>query len=208
MTSTDGIEWTVRTSAPNQQWQSVTYGDGQYVAVATSGTGNRVMTGTVFHSASHTVSFTVATTRSISVERITDAGTPGSGTTVAFGSVSQTGSSLITQVRLKFTADDAMDVASQVKVTAKIDSNTAENVTLEVSASQDAFSNDYVAVVPQDRVSLTSSQKDIITSIYGPSGVTDATSDLSYSLVTSGAASTVEPQIKTVTYTLSDLSDD
>ena len=38
-----GITWTTRTS-PANSWRSVTYGNGLFVAVATSGTGNRVMT--------------------------------------------------------------------------------------------------------------------------------------------------------------------
>jgi hypothetical protein len=36
--------WTARTSAADNQWYSVTYGNGQFVAVSASGTGNRVMT--------------------------------------------------------------------------------------------------------------------------------------------------------------------
>ncbi len=37
-------QWTLRTSAADHQWTSVTYGNGLYVAVAQSGTGTRVMT--------------------------------------------------------------------------------------------------------------------------------------------------------------------
>jgi hypothetical protein len=44
MTSPDGITWTSRTSAVDNNWQSVTYGNGLFVAVASSGIGNRVMT--------------------------------------------------------------------------------------------------------------------------------------------------------------------
>ena len=44
MTSPDGINWTVRTSASNNSWIGVTYGNGLFVAVANTGTGNRVMT--------------------------------------------------------------------------------------------------------------------------------------------------------------------
>ena len=44
MTSPDGITWTSRTSAANNDWQSVTHGNGLFVAVANTGTGNRVMT--------------------------------------------------------------------------------------------------------------------------------------------------------------------
>jgi hypothetical protein len=40
----DGITWTARTSAADNQWQSICYGNGLYVAVAGTGTGNRVMT--------------------------------------------------------------------------------------------------------------------------------------------------------------------
>jgi hypothetical protein len=36
--------WTIRTSAANNDWRSVTYGNGLFVAVAYTGTGNRVMT--------------------------------------------------------------------------------------------------------------------------------------------------------------------
>ena len=36
--------WTLRTPAADNNWQSVTYGNGLFVAVANSGTGNRVMT--------------------------------------------------------------------------------------------------------------------------------------------------------------------
>jgi len=48
MTSPDGIVWTIRTSAADNQWRSVTYGtpggSPLFVAVANSGMGNRVMT--------------------------------------------------------------------------------------------------------------------------------------------------------------------
>jgi len=44
MTSADGITWTSRTSAADNAWRSVTYGDGLFVAVSTTGTGNQVMT--------------------------------------------------------------------------------------------------------------------------------------------------------------------
>jgi hypothetical protein len=44
MTSPDGITWTSRTSAADNIWNSVTYGNGLFIAVASSGTGNRVMT--------------------------------------------------------------------------------------------------------------------------------------------------------------------
>ena len=39
-----GEIWAIRPSSHNNDWQSVAYGDGLFVAVATSGTGNRVMT--------------------------------------------------------------------------------------------------------------------------------------------------------------------
>jgi hypothetical protein len=44
MTSPDGITWTSRTSATDNTWRSVTYGNGLFVAVSSFGTGNRVMT--------------------------------------------------------------------------------------------------------------------------------------------------------------------
>jgi hypothetical protein len=39
-----GITWIQRTSAADNEWRSVTYGNGLFVAVAATGTGNRVMT--------------------------------------------------------------------------------------------------------------------------------------------------------------------
>jgi hypothetical protein len=39
-----GIDWEIRTSAADNQWFSVTYGNGLFVAVAITGSGNRVMT--------------------------------------------------------------------------------------------------------------------------------------------------------------------
>ena len=42
--SADGITWTSRSSAADNIWRSVTYGNGLFVAVSSSGTGNRVMT--------------------------------------------------------------------------------------------------------------------------------------------------------------------
>ena len=36
--------WTIRTSAADNAWYSVTYGNGLFVAVSATGTGNRVMT--------------------------------------------------------------------------------------------------------------------------------------------------------------------
>ena len=46
MTSPDGINWTSRTSAVDNQWRDITWSPelGIFVAVAESGTGNRVMT--------------------------------------------------------------------------------------------------------------------------------------------------------------------
>jgi hypothetical protein len=38
------VNWTIRTSAADNYWRSVCYGNGLFVAVATTGTGNRVMT--------------------------------------------------------------------------------------------------------------------------------------------------------------------
>ena len=41
---TGGISWALGTSADDKPWRSVTYGNGLFVAVASSGTGGRVMT--------------------------------------------------------------------------------------------------------------------------------------------------------------------
>ena len=40
----DGITWTSRTSAADNTWRSISYGNGIFVAVGSTGTGNRVMT--------------------------------------------------------------------------------------------------------------------------------------------------------------------
>jgi hypothetical protein len=42
--SSAGCDWTIRTSAADIEWESETYGNGLFVAVAASRTGNRVMT--------------------------------------------------------------------------------------------------------------------------------------------------------------------
>ena len=39
-----GDSWTIRTSAANNDWLSVIYGNGVFVAVSATGTGDRVMT--------------------------------------------------------------------------------------------------------------------------------------------------------------------
>jgi hypothetical protein len=44
MTSENGIDWTIRTSAADNAWYNVTYGNGLFVAVAYNGSRNRVMT--------------------------------------------------------------------------------------------------------------------------------------------------------------------
>ena len=44
MISPDGITWTIRTSAADNQWYGIAYGSGLFVAVAITGVGNRVMT--------------------------------------------------------------------------------------------------------------------------------------------------------------------
>ena len=44
MTSPDGINWTIRSNPVDNQWFSVAYGNGLWVAVSSSGSGNRVMT--------------------------------------------------------------------------------------------------------------------------------------------------------------------
>lgn len=44
MTSPDGINWTSRNAAQDNDWQGVTYGNGVFVAVSGSGSANRVMT--------------------------------------------------------------------------------------------------------------------------------------------------------------------
>jgi hypothetical protein len=44
MTSSNGITWSSQTTPADNNWQSVTFGNGLFVAVSSSGTGNRVMT--------------------------------------------------------------------------------------------------------------------------------------------------------------------
>jgi hypothetical protein len=47
MTSPDGVTWTIRNSAADNDWRSVAWGGAagqeKYVAVASTGTGDRVM---------------------------------------------------------------------------------------------------------------------------------------------------------------------
>ena len=46
MTSTDGINWSLQNLEVANNWSSVTYGNGTFVAVANSGTGKRVVIST------------------------------------------------------------------------------------------------------------------------------------------------------------------
>lgn len=46
MTSPDGLTWTAQTSAADNEWTSLAWGNGTLVAVSATGTGNRVMTST------------------------------------------------------------------------------------------------------------------------------------------------------------------
>jgi hypothetical protein len=48
MTSPDGIAWTTQTSATDNNWTSITHGNGQFVAIAESGINNRIMTSGLF----------------------------------------------------------------------------------------------------------------------------------------------------------------
>ena len=43
MTSVDGIAWTTQTSPENNNWCSVSFGGGLFVAVASNGTQGRIM---------------------------------------------------------------------------------------------------------------------------------------------------------------------
>jgi hypothetical protein len=45
MTSPNGTNWTIGVSAADNNWNSVCYGAGKFVAVSITGSGNRVMTG-------------------------------------------------------------------------------------------------------------------------------------------------------------------
>ena len=49
MTSPDGMNWTAQTAAANNDWYSVTYGNGLFVAVSVDGT-NRVMISSALNS--------------------------------------------------------------------------------------------------------------------------------------------------------------
>ena len=44
MTSSNGINWTVVSIPVDNNWNSITYGNGIFVAVASSGNGNNIMT--------------------------------------------------------------------------------------------------------------------------------------------------------------------
>jgi hypothetical protein len=43
MVSTDGINWTAKSAAEANSWESITFGNNTFVAVSSNGT-NRVMT--------------------------------------------------------------------------------------------------------------------------------------------------------------------
>ena len=57
--SPDGITWTIGASVVNNGWGSVTFGNGLFVAVADSGSGDRVMTSGLSGSSSVTDAATI-----------------------------------------------------------------------------------------------------------------------------------------------------
>lgn len=81
MTSPDGINWTSRQSAADNSWVSVTYGNGLFVAVSQSGTGNRVMTSSevtidMLNSEVNQLFTSVSDGKALVASAITDKGVP------------------------------------------------------------------------------------------------------------------------------------
>jgi hypothetical protein len=160
-----------------------------------SGTSSGTATNT---EASHTVTYSVAPTRSIAVEGIGG----GDITVVALGTVPETGTSTAaTQVQLRITADDAINSNSPVKVTVKLDA-VDPKASLQVSAAVLSNNDTYTALTP-GTVQLSTSDQDVITEIFSKTGVRGAISALTYTLTTTGAA-VAATVTRTVTYTLTD----
>jgi hypothetical protein len=147
--------------------------------------------------ATHTVTYTVAPLRSISVV----AQQPGS-ENIVFPTIGSTDATGLTDstLLLRYTAQDAVASASDVNISAKLNSLPSTGITLAVSAGAPSAETTGSGL---SSVSLTASDQSVVTGIFKAGGVIDATSLLTYKLTTSSATS-VSSEARTVTFTLTD----
>ncbi len=151
----------------------------------------------------HTVSYTVLAERAISVEIRPDALDDGvTATAIDFGTVSTNTAEALTNndLRLKFTAQNAVASTSAVKIRAALDADMPSGVFLEVTPA--AISDNDVSANLSTGTELDSSAtKFVIQQAFKTGGFTDVTSNLTYKLSTDQAAAGTL-QTVTVTYTL------
>ena len=153
--------------------------------------------------ATHNVSYSVLSDRTISVERI-----EGGSTDIDFGTIAKTGTFTNSDLQLKFTAENATGSPS-VKITAKLDDDLADGVTLRVSpaAVSDSVTTTLPSATPSPITLSADSVGNGVGVITGASkadtGIINATSVLTYTLVTSGAQEGTSDTVQII-YTLSD----
>ena len=147
----------------------------------------------------HSVEYSVLSDRSISVEAIESGGTK----VVDFGTIAKTGTFEKTDVRLKFTAEDATE-SPGVKITAKLDVNGIDD-SAKLSVSPDTVSGGVTTdTLVASSGNLSGNPVDVITGAYKASdGIISATSDLTYKLVLNGAQAGTNPSVYII-YTLTD----
>jgi hypothetical protein len=148
-------------------------------------------------SPTHSVSYKVLSDRSISVEPIED----GESTAVDFGTIARTGTFTKTDVRLRFSAEDATGSPSVNIQAAIATGNVSFGQTLSVTAGT---VSDEDVTATSATASLAGTAKNVLTGASKASGgIMNVTSDLTYTLVhdnvMAGNFGTV-----TVTYTLID----
>jgi hypothetical protein len=158
MTSPDGITWTPRAAAEDNLWQSVTYGNGLFVAVAWSGT-NRVMTSNAPGFSLSTSTATVSETGTTATFTVVLNAQPGSD--VVFSVVSaDTGEATVDKATLTFTNAN-WNSPQTVTVTgiddAVVDGNQATTITVAVV---DASSDDSYDALADQTVTATTTHND------------------------------------------------
>jgi hypothetical protein len=148
--------------------------------------------------ADHTVTYTVAPLRSISVVKASPPGNEN----IVFPTIGSTDSTGLTNedLLLRYTAQDAVASASDVNISAKLNADPSSGITLAVSAENPSGGTTGTGI---SSVALTASDQSVVTGIFKAGGVIDATSLLTYKLTTS-IATAVSSESRTVTFTLAD----
>jgi outer membrane protein OmpA-like peptidoglycan-associated protein len=121
MTSTDGITWSAHTAADASGWSSVTYGNGVYVAIATNGSGARVMT-------SGTLVAPTTTTTAPATTTTTTTTTPVTTTTVSTQAVATPGVT-VTDTKIYSRPPESVASSSAITVLSRTQNKTSDITT-------------------------------------------------------------------------------